>query len=182
MGGVITNTVQDRGARCRSSVVPPLPDGDGGVTDRATRGAWSAGSGWAEQYLTSSMGEPQNPSRQPVTPRHVWVRTTAGMEASCFHLRDTAPHHLYQSAGDCVGACGACGAGEGRAAGFLSFFFIRAEVKVTRGCTELNTHDPSPLRLALIPSDPVHSSTPRSHPFRLPACPPLQSSVTPPPL
>ena len=36
MGGVITNTVQDRGARCRSSVVPPLPDGDGGVTDRAT--------------------------------------------------------------------------------------------------------------------------------------------------
>ena len=38
-GGVITNTVQDRGARCRSSVVPPLPDGDGGVTDRATRGA-----------------------------------------------------------------------------------------------------------------------------------------------
>ena len=28
LGGVITNTVQDRGARCRSSVVPPLPDGD----------------------------------------------------------------------------------------------------------------------------------------------------------
>ena len=44
-GGVITNTVQDRGARCRSSVVPPLPGGDGGVTDRATRGACSAGSG-----------------------------------------------------------------------------------------------------------------------------------------
>ena len=36
-GGVITNTVQDRGARCQSSVVLPLPDGDGGVTDRATR-------------------------------------------------------------------------------------------------------------------------------------------------
>ena len=33
-GGVITNTVQDRGARCQSSVVPPLPDGDGGGTDR----------------------------------------------------------------------------------------------------------------------------------------------------
>ena len=30
---------------------------DGGVTDRATRGACSAGSGWAEQFLTSSMGE-----------------------------------------------------------------------------------------------------------------------------
>ena len=25
IGGVITNTVQDRGARCRGSVVPPLP-------------------------------------------------------------------------------------------------------------------------------------------------------------
>ena len=25
LGGVITNTVQDRGARCQSSVVPPLP-------------------------------------------------------------------------------------------------------------------------------------------------------------
>ena len=37
IGGGITNTVQDRGARCQSSVVPPLPDGDGGVTDRATR-------------------------------------------------------------------------------------------------------------------------------------------------
>ena len=30
----------------------------------------------------------------------MWIRTTAGMEASCFHLRDTAPPHLYQSAGD----------------------------------------------------------------------------------
>ena len=69
--------------------------GGGGVTDRATRGACSAGSGWAEQYLTSSMGEPQTPSPQPVTPRLVWVRTTAGIEASCFHLRVTAPHHFF---------------------------------------------------------------------------------------
>ena len=61
--------------------------GGGGVTDRATRGACSAGSGWAEQYLTSSMGEPQNPSSLgPITPRLAWIRTTAGMEASCFHL------------------------------------------------------------------------------------------------
>ena len=33
--------------------------GDGGVTDRATRGTCSARSGWAEQFLTSSMGELQ---------------------------------------------------------------------------------------------------------------------------
>ena len=63
--------------------------GDGGVTDRATRGACSAGSGWAEQYLTSSMGELQGTppsSHGPITHRLMWIRTTAGMEASCFHL------------------------------------------------------------------------------------------------
>ena len=52
------------------SVVPPLSPsiislgdvgGDGGVTDRATRGTCSARSGWAEQFLTSSMGELQIP-------------------------------------------------------------------------------------------------------------------------
>ena len=55
MGGVITNTVQDRGARCQSSVVPPLPDGDGGVTDRATRGACSAGSGIVYSHTSYSV-------------------------------------------------------------------------------------------------------------------------------
>ena len=44
MGGVITNTVQDRGARCRSSVVPSLPDGDGGVTSSPPRRSSSAAS------------------------------------------------------------------------------------------------------------------------------------------
>ena len=58
-------------------------------------------------YLTSSMGEPQTPALNPsFTPRLMWARTTAGMKVSCFHLRDTAPRHLYQSAGDGVGACG----------------------------------------------------------------------------
>ena len=64
LGGVITNTVQDRGARCRGSVVPPLPDGDGGVTDRATRGACSAGSGdGLAHYLTG----PETAETPPIT-------------------------------------------------------------------------------------------------------------------
>ena len=76
LGGVITNTVQDRGARCRGSVVPPLPDGDGGVTDRATRGACSAGSGVVR--CTTSLG-----LRSPYDASHhrlgfVWGRTTPG--------------------------------------------------------------------------------------------------------
>ena len=63
------------------AVSPPLSivslgdvGGGGGVSDRATRGACSAGSGWAEQYLTSLMGELQNsrpapPRVLPLTPR-----------------------------------------------------------------------------------------------------------------
>ena len=46
------------------SVVPPLPDGDGGVTDRATRGACSAGSGTGlVHYLTG----PEITETAPVT-------------------------------------------------------------------------------------------------------------------
>ena len=87
-GGVITNTVQDRGARCRSSAVPPLSLSSAAVavTNRATRGARSAGSGVGRAVLTSSMGElqfswPAPPRVLPFTPRFVWILTTAGMEA-----------------------------------------------------------------------------------------------------
>ena len=70
-GRVITNTVQDRGVEVHAraeAVSSPLSsiDGDGGVTDRATRGACSAGSGWVEQYLTPSMGELQTSSLSAV--------------------------------------------------------------------------------------------------------------------
>ena len=86
MGGVITNTVQDRGARCRSSVVPPLPGGDGGVTDRATRGACSAGSGLV--WRTTSLG-----LRSHDASRHrlgfVWDRTTPGWASPSSHFRQS---------------------------------------------------------------------------------------------
>ena len=87
MGGVITNTVQDRGARCRGSVVPPLPNGDGGVTDRATRGACSAGSGVVRR--TTSLGL-RSPRRLPSPSLgFMWDRTTPGwaspsISVSCF--------------------------------------------------------------------------------------------------
>ena len=86
MGGVITNTVQDRGARCRGSVVPPLPDGDGGVTDRATRGACSAGSGIV--WRTTSLGL-RPPRQHPITPpglcgvRYILARHTRRSHTDC---------------------------------------------------------------------------------------------------
>ena len=83
MGGVITNTVQDRGARCQSSVVPPLPNGDGGVTDRATRGACSAGSGVVRR--TTSLGL-RPPRRSPSSHRLVMPRR--GLETA---VSGTAP-------------------------------------------------------------------------------------------
>ena len=82
LGGVITNTVQDRGARCRSSVVPPLPDGDGGVTDRATRGACSAGSGIVR--CTTSLG--LRPSASIPSPSRVCVGSNhSGMGKPIVH-------------------------------------------------------------------------------------------------
>ena len=60
----------------------------------------------------------RTPALQPITHRLTWIRTTAGMDASCFHLRDTAPPHLYARAGDDerLMCCGMYGAGQGRAA------------------------------------------------------------------
>ena len=73
-GGHNKHGTGSRGARCRGSVVPPLLDGDGGVTDRATRGACSAGSGLG--WRTASLG-----LRPPLASRHrlgfVWDRTLA---------------------------------------------------------------------------------------------------------
>ena len=86
IGGVITNTVQDRGARCRSSVVPPLPNGDGGVTDRATRGACSAGSRIVS--CTTSLGL-RSLSQHPVTVsglrgvRYILARHTQRSHTDC---------------------------------------------------------------------------------------------------
>ena len=85
IGGGHTNTVQDRGARCRGSVVPPLPDGDGGVTDRATRGACSAGSGIV--WRTTSLGL-RPPRQHPITPPGL-----CGVEP----LRDDGQAHLISS-------------------------------------------------------------------------------------
>ena len=86
IGGGHNKQVQDRGARCRGSVVPPLPDGDGGVTDRATRGACSAGSGIVS--CTTSLGlRPQ--SQHPVT-----VSDSCGIEP----LRGGQAHHSLRVA------------------------------------------------------------------------------------
>ena len=60
-----------------------LPDGDGGVADRATRGAWSAGSGTG---LTHYLTGPETTSQHPVT-----VSGLCGIEP----LRDGQAHRSF---------------------------------------------------------------------------------------
>ena len=116
-GGVITNTVQDRGARCRGSVVPPLPDGDGGVTDRATRGACSAGSGVVRCTTSLGMRPSYDASRHRLG--FVWDRTTPGWASPSISVSFSPAHHLVNCQNSCCargeGALTECVAGEGRA-------------------------------------------------------------------
>ena len=93
LGGVITNTVQDRGARCRSSVVPPLPDGDGGVTDRATRGACSAGSGVVRCTTSLGLRSPYDASRHRLG--FVWSRTTPGWASPSIFVSYSFPFFVF---------------------------------------------------------------------------------------
>ena len=52
------------GLRCtlQKQCRPPLPDGDGGVTDRATRGACSAGSGIVRRTTSLGLRSPHDAS------------------------------------------------------------------------------------------------------------------------
>ena len=61
--------------------------GDGGVTDRATKGACSAGSEVGRAVHTSSMGELQTSGLPPPSPfGSCGFEPSPGLEASCFHL------------------------------------------------------------------------------------------------
>ena len=93
----------DRAVSSPLSIVSLGDDGgDGGVTDRATRGACSARAR-SRVGRAVPLSLPQWVSFIQIslpslfTPRLMWSRTTAGMEASCFHLRDSAPRRLFCS-------------------------------------------------------------------------------------
>ena len=107
MGGGITNTVQDRGARGRSSVAPPLHHPTSRRRrrcrcDRSSykRSLFSRIRGGPSSYLTSSVGELQT-SGLPLPSPFGWCgfEPPPGWKLPASILRDSATHYLHQSTG-----------------------------------------------------------------------------------
>ena len=144
-GGVITNTVQDRGARCSSSVVPPLLDGDGGVTDRATRGACSAGSGVGRAVLTSSMGELHSDLR-PAPPRVLPLHALEGAAVAAERAETARKFDGVPAVGPDESPAGSLRAERARgvAQSLARKWHFRAPVCV---CVCVHSHAPVPIAL-----------------------------------